>query len=87
MISLFHWRSFYFDWDEYAIRFRYVSNKYYIYLQTITDIIVSIRYGAKMLKYDLISVHHEFTTKMCIPPEPVFKNVGQQIFGPDSSNG
>ena len=56
MISLFHWGSFYFDWDEYAIRFRYVSNKYYIYLQIITDIIVSIRYGAKMLKYDLISV-------------------------------
>ena len=28
-----------------------------------------------------------FTSKISIPPEPVFKNMGQQMSGPDSSNG
>ena len=28
-----------------------------------------------------------FTTKISITPDPVFKNMGQQISGPDSSNG
>ena len=28
-----------------------------------------------------------FTLKISIPPEPVFKNMGQQMSGPDSSNG
>ena len=28
-----------------------------------------------------------FTSKISIPPEPVFQNMGQQMSGPDSSNG
>ena len=28
-----------------------------------------------------------FTTKISMPPEPVFKNMGQQMSGPDSSIG
>ena len=28
-----------------------------------------------------------FTSKISIPPGPVFKNMGQQMSGPDSSNG
>ena len=28
-----------------------------------------------------------FTTKISIPPEPVFKNTGMQMSGPDSSSG
>ena len=28
-----------------------------------------------------------FATEMCMPPEPIFKNMGQQMSGPDSSNG
>ena len=29
----------------------------------------------------------DFTSKISITPEPVFKNMGQQMSGPDSSNG
>ena len=28
-----------------------------------------------------------FTSKISVPPESVFRNMGQQISGPDSSNG